>query len=281
MDLLILSEIPPWDWPENAGKTIIEVLLDKNAGTADRILAAELAGDGTVMNDNIAVHLLDIVRDSDEPEDLRCKAAISLGPALDYAETMEFDDYDDIMLSEKGFHEVRERLREIYEDAGTPKMVKRRILAAAVRAPMDWHKKAIQTAYSANDHEWLLTSVFSMGYIKGFENRILESLKNENPDVYYEAVCAAGQWGIKAAWPYIKEIFTGGDKNRPLLFAAIEAAGNIAAPEAVDILVELSHSNDEEIEEAANDALIMTELANDDMSDDDMSGDDFSRDDLF
>ena len=281
MDLQTLNKIPPWDWPEKAGEAILDVLLDKNASAADRILAAELAGNGTVIDDNIARHLLAAVRDSGEPEEMRCKAAISLGPALDYADTMEFDEYDDGMLSEKGFREVQENLREIYEDTGTPKKVKRRILEASVRAPMDWHKKAIQTAYSANDHDWLLTAVFSMGYVQGFEEQILESLQNENPDIYYEAVCAAGNWGIEAAWPYIEGIFTKGEDDRPLLFAAIEAAGSIAAPEAVDILTELSVSDDEEISEAAYDALSMAGLANDAVSDDDFLGDDLSRDDLF
>ncbi|UCH94118.1 MAG: hypothetical protein JSV88_28145 [Candidatus Aminicenantes bacterium] len=270
MNLQTLNDTPPWDWPENADQLILKVLREKSAPVSERVLAAELAGDGTVMNDNTAALLLAILQDSSEPEELRCKAAISLGPALDYGDTMEFDDPDDIMLSEKGFHEVQQRLRDIYQDTATPKKVRRKVLEAAVRAPMDWHSHAIQTAYASNDQEWVLTAVFCMGYVRGFEEQILESFKSENPDIFYEAVCAAGNWEIEAAWPYVKDLVTKGNIDKPLLIAAIDAAAHINPYEAVDILSELSNSNDEEIAEAVEDALAMAGLMAHDLPEDDL-----------
>ncbi|NIO80982.1 MAG: hypothetical protein GTN53_01615 [Candidatus Aminicenantes bacterium] len=268
MNLQTLDNIPSWEWPENAGEFIFNVLGEKNAPVSDRVLAAELAGDITVMNDKMAALLLAITEDSGEPEELRCKAPISLGPALEYGEMMEFDDFDDDMLSKKGFHEVQERLRSIYQNTDTPKKVRRRVLEAAVRAPMEWHKNAIQTAYASNDEEWVLTAVFCMGYVRGFDDQILESFKSENPDIFYEAVCAAGNSEVKAAWPTIKGLITKDDIDKPLLIAAINAAVGICPGEAVDILSELSDSDDEEIAEAVEDALAMAILLLDDQPED-------------
>ena len=271
MDLKTLDEIPPWDWPANSDKLILKILDDKNAPAPDRILAAQLAGNGVTINDKIAASLLVILADNGEPEELRCKAAISLGPALEYGDIMEFDDPEDIMLSEKSYHEVRERLSIIYQDTGTPKEVRRRILEGAVRAPMDWHKKAIQEAYANKDEKWNLTAVFAMGYVKGFEKQILESLENENPDIFYEAVCAAGRQEIKAAWPYIDKLLNQEDIDKYLLIAAIDAAATINPVETVERLSDLSYSDDDDISEAAEEALFMANSAiNPDLLEDDL-----------
>jgi hypothetical protein len=275
MNIHTLNDIPPWDWPEDAGEIISKVLGEKNAPESDRVLAAELAGENVVMNDDLGNLLLTIIQDNDEPGELRAKGAISLGPALDYGNMMEFDDPDDIVLSERVFHKVQEQLQDIYQDANSPKTLRRRVLEASVRAPMDWHKQAIQEAYGSNDQEWLLTAVFCMGYVKGFEDQILESLKSKNPETFYEAVCAAGNWGVKEAWPYVKEIITGEDVDKPLLIAAIDASIHINSYESVDILSELSLSDDEDIAEAAEEALAMAGMYADDLSD----YDDFPEDD--
>ena len=59
---------------------------------------------------------------------------------------------------------------------GVPKELRRRILEASVRAFEPWHPDAIRTAYASSDQEWVLTAVFAMAHIKGFDEQILESL---------------------------------------------------------------------------------------------------------
>lgn len=275
MNIHTLNDTPPWDWPENADKFIAEVLREKSAPVSDRVLAAELAGNHVVMDDNMGNLLLTIIRDNDEPEELRAKAAISLGPALDYADMMEFDDPDDILLSAETFSKVQKQLQDIYQDAGAPKKLRRKVLEASVRAPMDWHKQAIREAYRCNDQEWLLTAVFCMGYVKGFDDEILESLKSENSNIFYEAICSAGNWGIQKAWPYIEEIITGEGLDKPLLIAAIDASIHVNPCESMDILTELSLSDDEEIADAAEEALSMAGMYAGDLSE----YDDFPEDD--
>lgn len=63
------------DWPANARETLLAVLRDHRSAASDRVLAASLAGDITVMNDEAADLLLSIVQSTDGPARLRASAA--------------------------------------------------------------------------------------------------------------------------------------------------------------------------------------------------------------
>ena len=136
MDLTTLKDTPPWEWPEGADKILLETLRDDRADESDRLLAAELAGDFTVINDQLADALLSILRNGDESERLRGNAAISLGPALEYADTDGFDDPEYVPISEQTFRTIQETLQKLYTDADITKEVRRPILdqPAMVRA---------------------------------------------------------------------------------------------------------------------------------------------------
>ena len=43
----------------------------------------------------------------------------------------------------------------------------------------------------------------SMRWIRGFNHQILEALDSESQDLHHQAVCAAGNWEIDAAWSHI------------------------------------------------------------------------------
>jgi hypothetical protein len=202
--------------------------------------------------------LLSIVLSGEESEDLRARAVISLGPALETAYIDEFDDPEDVPISEETFHGIQESLRELYMDTDVPKEVRRRILEGSVRAPQDWHQEAIRDAYSSGDESWRLTAVFGMGYIRGFNTQILEALENENEDIHYEAVCAAGDWEVDAAWSHIASLATTELTDKSLRLAAIEAVASIRPQEAAEILIELTQSDDEDIVDAAYEAMAMS-----------------------
>src|SRR5512134_2925782 len=101
MDLQTLRDISPWEWPEGADGMFLEILRNDKANASDRLLAAELAGDSTVINDELVNALLTIVRSSGESPELRGKAAISLGPALEEADTEGFEDPDEVTITEE------------------------------------------------------------------------------------------------------------------------------------------------------------------------------------
>jgi hypothetical protein len=267
MDLKTLLDTPPWDWPKDAGRMFRKILVDQRADESDRLVAAELAGDFTVINDDLADALLAVVGSADEPEQLRAKAAISLGPVLEQAETDGFEDPDDVPITERTFRNIQDSLEKIYLDNSTPKEVRRRILEASVRAPETWHQDAIRDAYSSGDEEWMLTAVFSMRWVRGFEDQILAALKSADPEIQYEAVKAAGNWELDAAWSHMVELVNDAHTPKPLLLAAISAVGSIRPAEAGNILVDLADSEDEEIAEAADEAMAMAEVASDEEDD--------------
>ena len=267
MDLKILQDTPPWDWPRDTGKRFREVLIDRRANESDRLVAAELAGDMVVINDELADSLMAIIRSAVEPEGLRARAAISLGPVLEQADIDGFDDPDDVPITQGTFRNIQDAFQKLYFDNSVPKEVRRRILEASVRAPESWHQNAIGTAYSSGDREWMLTAVFSMRWVRGFDDQILEALESADPDIHYEAVEAAGNWGVAAAWSHVVAIVQDASSPKPLLLAAIGAVAGIRPKEAVGILAELTDSNDEEIAEAADEAMAMAETSPDEEED--------------
>jgi hypothetical protein len=270
MDVKTLKDTPPWDWPEGAGRMFLDLLRDDQAPESDRFLAAELAGDFTVINDELVDALLAILRSGAQSETLRGKAAISLGPVLEHADTQGFEDPDEVPITERTFHTIQQSLRTLYTDAGVPKEARRRILEASVRAPQGWHQDAVHAAYGSGDEAWRLTAVFCMRYVRGFERQILEALDSQSADVHYEAVCAAGNWGVDAAWPHIAALVTSKRTDKPLLLAAIAAVASIRPQEAPEILGNLTDSDDEDLVEAVYEAVAMAEgLSDKDDEDDD------------
>lgn len=257
MNLKKIHDMPPWDWPEDAGRIFKDILDDRSADPSERLPAAEMAGNLVVMDNELAKALIAVVDNNDEMEEMRSRAVISLGPALEHAEIYEFDDAEDIVLSEEVFQKVQALLRKIYYDAGVPKEVRRRVLEAAVRAPLDWHSAAVRAAFVGDDEDWRLTAVFCMRFIKGFDKQILESLESVSPDIQYEAVCAAGNWGVKAAWPHVDALLRAESTDKSLLLAAIDAASGIGLPEAVEIILDFTDSDDDDIVDAAHEALAM------------------------
>jgi hypothetical protein len=273
MQLKALLDTPPWDWPSDTGKTFLEILTDRRAKASDRLIAADLAGDLVVMNEDLADALMAVISSGDEPERLRAKAAISLGPVLELGNTQGFEDLDDVPISQTAFHKIQDMLHKLYLDDNIPKTVRRRILEASVRAPEDWHQDAIRSAYSSGDRDWMLTAVFSMRWVRGFDTQILESLESADPEIHYEAVIASGELGVDAAWSHNVALVQNAATPKHLLLAAIGAVGSIRPKDAAEILVDLTLSDDEDIAEAADEAMAMAEGASEwEDEDEDASG---------
>jgi len=276
MDLKTLENTPPWEWPEDAAQYFLKIIGDDQAGESDRCLAAELAGDYTVINDEIAHALLLITGNPHESEKLRGISVISLGTCLTHVDMMGFEDADDIMISEKTIIKIQETLHKLFMDTEIPTDVRRRILEASVQAPQDWHGENVGTAFSSGEEAWRLTAVFCMRFIRGFDDQILEALSDKNADIHYHAVCAAGNWAVAAAWPHIRELVDSDATDKSLLLAAIDAVINIRPQEAAEVLGDLIDDDDEEISDAVYEALAMAE-ALDEIDDEEEEDDEFLK----
>ena len=255
MKLNQLTNIPAWEWPDGADDFLLDVLRDAKTSRDDRITAAELAGDYVVVNDDIARTLLSIAVERSTDEELRCIAAISLGPALEDAAMMDPDDSDDSVISESVFEGLKRGLRKIYMDGDASEAVRRSVLEASVRAPEDWHREAVRGAYANGSAAWKLTAVFCMRFIEGFDDEIAESLASDDRQILREAVLAAGNWEITAAWPIVRELMADPNADKSLRIAAIEAAPGVDQLAASELLIELAASADEDIADAASESL--------------------------
>ena len=91
----------------------------------------------------------------------------------------------------------------------------------------------------------------------GFRCDTLESLTSKNEDIRYEAVCAAGNWEVDAAWSHITKIVTSKKTDKRLLLAAIEATAGIRPDETLSVLHDLLNSEDEDIVDAVHEAVAM------------------------
>jgi uncharacterized protein (UPF0147 family) len=278
--LKTLNETPPWEWPENASTLVLDTLKDRSASKEDRLLAAELAGDAVVLSEEIAEALLAILKAGEEEDDVRSAAAISLGPGLEEANLRDDEDPDDSpAFSDSFIRDLQKTLHNLYSDLRVPADVRRSVLEASVRDPQDWHSKAVRDAYARKDGDWRLTSVFCMRYVTGFEKEILDSLKSADPEIHYNAVEAAGNWELDEAWPHIARLVTSKNTEKSLLLAAIWAAAAIR-PSEIQIIEPLSDSDDEDIAEAAMDAMTEAEFVADWDSDTEEDEDeDFDPDD--
>ena len=261
MNLDDLNEIPPWEWPEDAASMVLTALKDRKAIKKDRLLAAELAGDLVILNEEVAGALLDIIQSSEEAAELRSIAAIALGPGLEEAELGDYNDPDDApVFPESLLQKIQQTFHTLYLDPRVETDVRRSILEASVRNPQDWHTPAIQDAYVKDDMDWRLTAVFCMRFVEGFEKEILEALNSADPGIHYNAVEAAGNWELDAAWPHVAQLVNSPKTEKSLRLAAIWAAASIR-PHESDILEALVDSYDEDISEAAMDALTETGFA--------------------
>ncbi len=271
MDLKQLYDIPPWEWPGNATAIIYEAVSEPGRPEPDRLMALELAGEPVVINDRLAEALMTIIQDGRESEEVRCQAVIALGVGLEGAYLDEVDLEDDFLaeintdeivesLSSHLLIKIQEKLSRLYRDAEMPERVRRRILEASVRAPWDWHKNAVTAAYYSGDHDWRLTSVFCMGYLPGFNEELIEALRDPDREISLEAVGSALNHGLSEALPTFKDLLL----NRPssdkeLLLRAIELVPEVCPEQAGEMLSSLVDDKDREVATAVLDALALAE----------------------
>jgi len=247
------------EWPLEAGDVIVHAL--RNGSGDERQLAAELASEWVVMNDELAGELLAVVEHRNSSEELRATAAIALGAPLE-----ECDSYEDLegvagvdqpVISQRLFRTIQHGLRAVYEDATNPQLVRRRALEASVRAPLPWHAEAVAAAQRHAELPWRLTAVFCMGFLEGFDDDIVAALDSDEEALVFEAIRAAGIKGLAAAGPAVLAIATSEEAEISLRLGAIEALGTVDVDGAEEMLLELCESPDEELAEVAEWALAL------------------------
>jgi hypothetical protein len=270
MKMKVLQDSPPWEWPRDAGRQFLDALKNRSIDESERLIAAQLAGDLIVINDRIAKTLLGIVGNAEESEALRGTAAIALGAVLEQASLTEFEDPEEVPIREETYNTIQDSFERFLSEGDFPKLVRRKMLEASVRAPEPWHRDVIREAYASEDEEWKLTAVYAMRWVRGFGHQILDALRSFNNAICREAVVAAGNWELDAAWSHVHSLVQDDKAGKELRLAAIDAIAAIRPSEARLILGDLASSDDEVIAKAASEAMMMAEehFPHDDEDDD-------------
>ena len=254
---------PPVESFEEANREVVLALRSPDP----EVRAFALAEASPMVDDELGRELLRFARDPERGDVERGDALIALGPALeicwyDEAEDGSLpdpapgqEDWWDLPFSSTGYREVTEALRRLYLDASVPKLVRRRALEAAVRAPRDWQRDAAGTAWRSDDPEWRLTAVFAMGHLPGFAAEIETALDDEEPPIAREALLAAGRAGIEELADRLMDVAGDRRADHDLRLAAIEGLGELGPETAVELLEDLTLDADREIAGAAEEAL--------------------------
>jgi HEAT repeat protein len=255
--------LPPLDSFEEASRPFVKALRGDDP-LARGVALEEIA---PIVDDALARELLRFARDPSRDPGERGRALIVLGPALEetgyeeeeegggLASPMGPEEWWETPLSDAGFREVNEELRRIYHDGDQPKEVRRRALEAAVRAPRDWHRDAVATAWRSGDEEWRVTAVFAMGFLSGFADEIEEAFRSDDPILRREAIGAVGRAEVEDLVPDLLEVAADTGEDGDDRIAAIEALEELQLAEAVDVLDDLLDDDDAEVARAAQEAL--------------------------
>jgi hypothetical protein len=176
---------------------------------------------------------------------------------------------------------VKAALRSCYRDPSVPTEVRQRALTSSIHAAELWHVAAVRAAYYDGEPEWRLTALSCMRVMGGFEREIVESLESDDARILCLALLAAGDRCLDEAWPHVLELasrFAAGASLVPgapelewdVVVAVMYAIALIRPAEAEGLLEPFIHSENEDLAEAALEALEIALGPLDEEEDDDV-----------
>ena len=239
-----------WDLPAESRGVLLESLASEDRGV--RLEALETLAHS--LDDGLAAIALDLAK-SDPDEEVRCAAAVALGPALAASFQWEHGDGAPGPLSPTTVSAMRLGLRHLYFDSASPSEVRRRALEAAVQSPEPWQEGAARAAWASHDPAWRTTAVACMARLPGFAAELLEALRDREPHVRLEAARAAGDGEIHEAAGRLLNLARAADEDPLVRMAAMESLGLLGDRRSRAPLLELAGSADPELAYAARSAL--------------------------
>jgi HEAT repeat protein len=185
--------------------------------------------------------------EGDPASDVRAAAALSLGRFLLLGE------YDQI--DQSAARRVEEALLEAYRTPDQDVSVRRRVLEALANSSLDELPDMILEAYEDDDDIMRVGAVFAMGRSSDprWNRTVLDELGSTDSGMLFEAARASGELEIEEALPDLLRLL--GDEDIEIRDAAVWALGRIGGREARRALKACCASDDENLVEAAEEAL--------------------------
>lgn len=187
----------------------------------------------------------------DESSEVRADAVSALGRFILLGEYEEIPEQE----AAKAQDVVINLLNDQNEDIN----VRRRSLEAISNSSHDIVPEAIEEAYHSGERLMQVSSVFAMGrsYDQRWRETVLKEMKNNDPEIRYEAARAAGELEIDEAIRSLAELAV--DDEREIKEVAIWSLGEIGGRESIRILSALAEdaeeAEDEELLEVVEDAI--------------------------
>lgn len=231
---------------ESFGADFNAVFRSSLGSKDDQIRAKAIDGLWEVEETGLITPLVRMLKE-DPSELVRERAAAALGRFALLAELEELDQQHSAL--------VREALLESIRDEGETLEVRRRAVESVSFFGGEEIKSVIQTAYDHLAEKMRISAVFAMGRSLDprWDDIVRAELMNPNPEMRYEAAIASGELGVSEAVAILVELIP--DPDAEVQGAAIWALGQIGGREAKKALRACCHSEDEELAEAAREAL--------------------------
>lgn len=188
--------------------------------------------------------------DTDPDQKVRSAAATALGQFIYIGELEE--------IPESILHRIENKLLDLTNNEAETKLLRRRALEALGFSSRPELKDLIRAAYSKDDHEWLVSSIFAMGRSANstWIPFVLDMLDSENEEVLFETVRAAGELEAAAARKPIMKIVKSQPAGSEVRMAGIWALSKIGGEKVRDTLEDLlERSEDEDEIDLLEDAL--------------------------
>jgi hypothetical protein len=239
--------------PEERNAVFDAVIEDRDAELVD-LLLDQLEG---FLDERQCERLLELALDREASAELRARAAIALGPAMELWE-MERDDPFPVEGEEFTFDpEVAERIHRsllaLVRDEEAPKLVRRRAFEAAVRSLSEEHDALIRRFWGDSDPEWRLTAMFAMGQNTRYEREVLAAIDDGSldPVVRAEAFRSAAGLDLREVVGRAEAIAADAGESEDLRGGAMVAFARFAPLEAAELLERIAREERGELQDLA------------------------------
>jgi hypothetical protein len=188
-----------------------------------------------------------VLASSDISQGVRAAAVGALGPFILAGELGKFDP----ALA----RQAENVAIKLYEDRNQSVDVRRRALEAIANCSRSGIGEMIERAYRDNNTRMRASALFAMG--RSCDARwapvVLRELKNQDPEMRYEAARTAGELEIRDAVPHLADLLE--DEDREVMEMAIWALGEIGGGDAQRLLEDLIERADSVGDDALADAI--------------------------
>jgi HEAT repeat protein len=195
------------------------------------------------------------VMETDEDAEVRAVAATALGKYVFLGEIEE--------IPPASLRRIEDKLLQVTNGPDST-LVRRRALEALGYSSREEVPALIETAYASDSVDWQVSSLFAMGVSANREwnPSVMAELDNDNFELLYEAVRAAGELEISESLPRLLELLASEDSD--VRMAAAWSLSQIGGEGVRDALEELF----EEVEDDEEADLIESALENLDFTED-------------